>query len=139
MTYCKHLSHLHAGARGREQRRIRGVWSGPFPLGAGANDFCSAVLPSSEAESKFGRCEQAAAVGTALCREQPQVPGAQIRLQGCQKSDVWLNSLLFNRLQQEWSIVTATAPEPTSLTIQGATTAMMTCHGLGPEKEGKLY
>lgn len=60
-------------------------------------------------------------------------------LKGCQKSHVWLNSLLFNRLQQEWSIVTATAPEPTSLTIQGAMTVMMTCHGLGPEKEGKCF
>lgn len=42
-----------------------------------------------------------------------------------------------HRLQQEWSIVTVTAPEPTSSTIQGATTAMTTCRGLGPEKEGK--
>lgn len=52
-------------------------------------------------------------------------------------SHFWLHSFLFNRLQRGWSIVTVTAPEPTSLTIRDAMTVMMTCHGLGPEKEGK--
>lgn len=59
------------GARGGEQRGVRGVWSGPVPLGAGANHFRGAVFPRSETEPEPGRPGQ-----VPLCREEP--PGVTL-------------------------------------------------------------
>lgn len=49
---------MPTGARGGEQRGVRGVWSGPVPLGAGANHLRGVVLPRSETEPEPGRPEQ---------------------------------------------------------------------------------